>query len=197
MKITNTINCALKATCIILCLAASSLTVLAEDAANLITNPNFESTDGKITGWGQREAETIESFINPADSEKCGKIKFTYFTADKTMSKSNIFQSITDLKPGNYILSFSLAGENLKGIFAVLRFQKTAGFMSTDVTGKFEKYIEQREMPGAGKWKRFVYNFKVTEDSNYGTLIIEPFGGADQTGYALISNVRLVKQDEK
>jgi len=186
----------LKKSCTALFLTASILTVSADDSVNLIKNPYFEATDGKITGWGSQEKETIESFINPADSEKCGKIKFTYFTADKKMSKSNIYQLVADLDPGDYILGFSLSGENLKGVFAVVRFQKEPGIMNTGILGKFEKYIAEREMPEKGKWKKFVFNLKVTEGSENGVVIIETFGDPDKTGYALINNVRLAKQEE-
>jgi len=177
-------------------MAASGLTVSAEDSANLIKNPFFESTNGKILAWGQREKGTIESSIDPTDSAPCGKINFTYFTEDKTMAKSNIFQVIENLTPGNYILSFSCSGKNLQALLAVVRFQKEAGFMNEDVLGKSENYYQEREMPQEGEWKRFVLNFQVPAEAAAGTLIIETFGESPDSGYALLKNVRLVKQED-
>ena len=52
-------------------------------------------------------------------------------------------------------------------------------------------------MPEKGKWKRFVFNIKVTDGSKNGVVIIETFGEPDKTGYALINNVRLVKQADE
>lgn len=187
----------LKKSCLVLFLTASYLTVSADDAANLIKNPFFESDNGKITAWGQQNKGTIESIINPDDSEKCGKISFTGFTTDKKMSKSNIFQLIPYLVPGDYILSFSLAGENLKAIYTVVTFQKEPGIVNVNILGKFAKYIVENEMPEKGKWKRFVFNIKVTDGSKNGVVIIETFGAPDKTGYALINNVRLVKQADE
>jgi hypothetical protein len=195
-KINTTMKCYLKNAGMLLCLAASALTVFADDSANLIKNPYFESIDGKIAGWGQKEKGTLESFNNPADSEQCGRITFTYATEDKAMAKSNIFQTIANLAPGDYILSFSCSGEDLKAIFTVVRFQKEPGFTNTDSVGKFEKYIGENKVPLKGEWKDFVFSFKVPEGSAAGTIIFEVFGVPEQTGYALIKNVRLVKQEE-
>ena len=175
-------------------LIASFSMVSADDSANLIKNPYFESADGTITAWRQPNKGALESFINPADSEKCGKIIFTGFTADKKMSTSNIHQLLPDLVPGDYILSFSLAGEKLKGIYTVVTFQKEPGY--ADTLGKFTKYIEGNEMPEKGKWKKFVFNLKVVEGSKSGMFAFETFGDTDKTGYALLNNVRLVKQEE-
>jgi|GEM_PF-4013250 len=186
-----------QAASILVCLAASALTASAADSDNLILNPSFESANGNVAPWRQQVKGSLESFINPADSVPCGRINFTFFTADNMTAKSSVYQCLKSLQPGTYIYSFSCSGEDLTSIYTVVRFQEQEGIADVKVIGQFVKSIPPRDLPQKGEWKDYAFSFNVPEGTVAGTVIVEVFGGADQSsGHALLKNMKLVKQEE-
>lgn len=191
------INTGIQAASILVCLAASALTASAADSDNLILNPSFESTNGNIAPWRQQVKGSLESFNNPADSTPCGKIYFTYFTEDNKTAKANVYQCLKTLQPGTYIYSFSCSGEELTSIYTVLRFQEKEGIADVPVVGQFVKSIAARDMPQKDEWKDYAFSVNVPEGTKAATICFEVFGGADpSSGYALLKNMKLVKQEE-
>jgi hypothetical protein len=185
---------------LVLALIIASGPFAAADANNIIVNPNLQSSGDKIEGW-KKMLGTLESSENPGNGEACGKMNLTSIVttdenSDSPLAKSSIIQTIEAITPGDYMLSFSLSGKNLKAIYVVLRFQKEPGLNNATLLGTFKKYINAQQLPADDEWKKYIAIVNVPPGSETGYLIVESFAEPDQEAYSLINNVKLVKQED-
>lgn len=153
--------------------------------ANIIKNGAFAPSSGKVPYWNARAAGGL------APSETGGKISFTYTTADGAMSKGSAWQALPSLPAGDYVLAFTVSGERLKAVYAVLSFDGKDGR-----AGKFERYIAADKLPAEGSSKRFVYAVEVPPGTSKGMLTFEALGPAGGTGGASLGDVRLTRQED-